>query len=90
MMNMYPKDGTASDIATRVQVVIQDVLGLERAPPLDAKLGGDLIVSSMDAMTLVITLEDEFDQEIPNRDVADLGTVADVVAFVEKHLGNEC
>ena len=47
-------------------------------------LKSDLGLTSYDLAELACTVEDEFDIEIPNRAIATLKTVGDVVSFIEK------
>ena len=43
----------------------------------------DLGADSLDVVDLVMTLEDEFDMEIPDEDVENVRTVGDIVKYLE-------
>jgi len=58
-----------------------DYLGVERDSLLTTGLGLD----SYDLASLLGIVEEHFDVEIPNRAVAEMLTVGDVVDFLEKH-----
>ena len=45
----------------------------------------DLGADSLDIVDLVMTLEDEFDAEIPDEAIETMKTVGDVVRFIEEH-----
>ena len=45
----------------------------------------DLEADSLTVLDMVMTLEDEFDIEIPDEDVEKLRTVGNVVSYVEDH-----
>lgn len=45
----------------------------------------DLEADSLTVLDMVMTLEDEFDIEIPDEDVEKLRTVGSVVSYVEDH-----
>ena len=45
----------------------------------------DLGVDSLDIVDMLMSLEDEFDVEIPDEKIETLRTVADVVAYIEEH-----
>ena len=45
----------------------------------------DLSVDSLDIVDMLMSLEDEFDVEIPDEKIETLRTVADVVAYIEEH-----
>lgn len=46
----------------------------------------DLGADSLDVVDMLMSLEDEFDVEIPDEEIEKMRTVADVVAYVEEHL----
>lgn len=52
----------------------------------EATLFDDLGADSLDAVELNMALEDAFDIKIPDEDIANLKTVADVVAYVDGKL----
>lgn len=56
---------------------------------LGAKIGTDLALTSLDRMTLFISLEDEFDRTIPQEEVENLVTVGEVVEFIGGKLNLE-
>ena len=45
----------------------------------------DLGADSLDVVDLVMTLEDEFDMEIPDEDIENVRTVGDIVKYLEEH-----
>lgn len=45
----------------------------------------DLGADSLDIVELVMTMEEEFDLEIPDEDAEKIKTVGDVVAYVKTH-----
>ena len=53
----------------------------------ETSLRDDLDLSSMQAITLVMDLEAEFDIEVEDEEVAALETVADVMALLDAKLG---
>jgi acyl carrier protein len=52
----------------------------------DAKLNEDLGCDSLDAIELAQALEDEFGVLIPDGELSDAATVADMVALVQRQL----
>jgi len=70
-------------IAERVHAVIAEELGVDILS-FGAALQGDLGADSMDALSLMLALEDEFTIEILNKDAEQLRTVSDVVAYIER------
>jgi len=48
----------------------------------ESRLGEDLCVDSLTAVELLMVLEDEFDISLPENEVGDLKTFADLVAAV--------
>ena len=49
----------------------------------DSEVIDDLGADSLDIVDLVMTLEEEFDTEIPDEDIENLRTVGDIVKYVE-------
>ncbi len=49
----------------------------------ETNLVDDLGADSLDVVDLVMTLEDEFDMEIPDEDVENVRTVGDIVKYLE-------
>ena len=52
---------------------------------LESSLVDDLGADSLDVVDLVMTLEDEFDMEIPDEDIENVRTVGDIVKYLEEH-----
>jgi len=50
----------------------------------ESKLSEDLAVDSLDAIELIMTLEEEFGVSIPDEEAQKFKTVGDIIAFVEK------
>lgn len=51
----------------------------------EALIADDLKIDSLDAVELVMSLEDEFGIKIPDGELFDMKTVGDIVACVEKY-----
>ena len=69
----------------KIQAMLAEALNLplEKVTP-DAKIVDDLGADSLDVVELLSQLEDEFGIIIPDEDVENLITVADVAAALEK------
>ena len=48
---------------------------------------GDLGADSLDIVDLVMSLEEEFDTEIPDEEIENIKTVGDVVKYIEERIG---
>ncbi len=70
----------------KVKEVIDDTLKYSGEVTEATKLKGDLIMDSLDGVELVMALEEKFDIEIPNEDMAKLETVGDVVKYIDAKL----
>ena len=53
---------------------------------LDTDIVNDLGADSLDLVDFVMSLEDEFDKEIPDEDVESIKTVGDIVSYIENSL----
>lgn len=69
----------------KIQAMLADALNLpvEKVAP-NAKIVDDLGADSLDVVELLSQLEDEYGITIPDDEVENLVTVADVAAAVEK------
>ena len=73
-------------IFEKVAAILAEQLDAEEdAITLDTSLVDDLGADSLDVVDLVMTLEDEFDMEIPDKDITEVRTVGDVVKYLEEH-----
>lgn len=52
---------------------------------MDSSLIGDLGADSLDVIDLAMSIEDEFDIEVPDEEIEKIKTVGDIVRFVEDH-----
>ncbi len=52
----------------------------------DTVLRNDLKINSYDFVQVICAIEDEFDIEIPDRDLAKMITVGDVTDYIESHI----
>ncbi|HVY71751.1 MAG TPA: acyl carrier protein [Verrucomicrobiae bacterium] len=71
-------------IEQRVKGIIVEQLGVkeDQVTP-DAKFIEDLGADSLDTVELVMALEEEFNQEIPDEEAEKLQSVGDVIKYIE-------
>lgn len=68
----------------KVKGVIVETLGCEEADvTMEATLTDDLGADSLDAVELGMALEEEFSIHFPDEAMAEMKTVADIIAFIE-------
>ncbi len=71
----------------KVRAILMEQLDLEEDQiTQDSSIAEDLGADSLDIVDLVMSLEDEFDTEIPDEAIENLKTVGDVVKFIEENL----
>ncbi len=69
--------------AQRIRDIIEKELGVEREKLTDdASFIEDLGADSLDIVELVMTMEEEFDLDIPDEDAEKMKTVGDVVKYI--------
>ena len=74
------------DVFEKVKKILCDQLDLEEEQVTEeAEVIEDLGADSLDIVDLVMTLEEEFDTEIPDEDIENLKTVGDIVKHIEDH-----
>lgn len=73
------------DVFEKVKKILCDQLDLdEEQVTEDSEVIDDLGADSLDIVDLVMTLEEEFDTEIPDEDIENLRTVGDIVKYIEE------
>ena len=70
----------------KVRDILVDQLDVEEEKvTMDASITDDLGADSLDVVDLVMSLEEEFDVEIPDNQVENIKTVGELVAFIENN-----
>lgn len=68
----------------KVKDIIVDQLDADEADvTLEASIIDDLGADSLDVVDLVMSIEEEFDVEVPDEEVENMKTVGDIVKFIE-------
>ncbi len=71
----------------KIRDIICDQLDLdEEKVTMESSVTDDLAADSLDIVDIVMTLEEEFDLEIPDDAVETIKTVGDLVRFIEDHV----
>lgn len=71
----------------RVRDIVVEELGVEpEEVTMEASFLEDLGADSLDIVELIMAFEEEFDLEIPDEEAENIGTVADVVEYIEEHV----
>jgi acyl carrier protein len=89
---MPAKPQSLECIREAVVRTVGDVLALREPAPLEARIEEDLGASSIDRLTLMVALEDEFagmipaDVDLGDIDPSQLTTVSDVVDIIAAYL----
>lgn len=74
------------EIFQKLKTIVVDQLGVnEENVTIEATFVDDLAADSLDIVELVMTIEEEFDLEIPDSDAEKIVTIGDVVKYIEKH-----
>ena len=58
----------------------------ESSVTMDTRIDEDLGADSLDAVDMLMSLEDEFDVEIPDEEIENIRTVGDLVSYIEEHM----
>ena len=51
----------------------------------DTDLQEDLGADSLDVVDLLMSIEDEFDVEVPDEEIENIKTVGDAISYIESH-----
>lgn len=69
----------------KVQAIIAEELGIDKETiTMESRLAEDLGADSLDAVELVMALEDEFGVEVDDEAATKIKKVSDIVEFLEK------
>ena len=78
------------EIFEKVKVIVIDKLEVkEEQVTLEANFANDLSADSLYTVELVMSLEDEFDIEIPDDDAEKISTVKAAVDYIEQAKGKD-
>jgi acyl carrier protein len=70
----------------QVKEIMVDTLGCdEEKIEMEAALADDLNIDSLDAVELVMALEESFGIKIPDEELGNMKKVSDIVACIEKY-----
>lgn len=70
----------------KVRAIICEQFGVdEDRVKMDSNLIGDFGADSLDVIDLAMSIEDEFDIEVPDDDIKKIITVGDIVRFIEEN-----
>ena len=71
----------------KIKAILVDQLDAdEDTVTLDAQIGDDLGADSLDVADIVMSLEEEFDIEVPDDQVINMKTVGDIVKYIEDNV----
>lgn len=75
-----------SEIASKVQAIIVDKLGVDASEVTpEANFTNDLGADSLDTVELIMEFEKEFNIAIPDDQAEKIGTVGQAVAYIEQN-----
>ncbi len=75
-----------SELFERIRDLLAEQLDIEPSTiTMDSDIMEDFDADSLDIVDMVMTLEDEFEVEVPDEVVENLRTVGDVVRFIEEN-----
>jgi acyl carrier protein len=70
-------------VVEKIKKIIADQLSMEvEEVKLESTFSDDLGVDSLEIFEIVMSLEEEFDIEIPNEDIENIKTIGDIVNYV--------
>ena len=82
----YPRRSDVESVSDRVSEIICDQLGCARDKVTpETHLANDLGVDSLDAVELIMDLEEEFNINIPDADAEKIVTVGEAIKYIEEH-----
>jgi acyl carrier protein len=72
-----------NEVFSKVKDIIIEQLGVEESEvKMETSFVNDLGADSLDIVELIMAMEEEFEIEIPDEDAEGIGTVEDVVSYI--------
>ena len=73
-------------IFDEVREILAEQLDVDKdSIELNSKLAEDLGADSLDAIDIVMTIEDQYAIEVPDENIENMKTVEDIVSFIESN-----
>ena len=73
-------------VLEKVKAILSEQFDVEEDTiTADSTLSDDLGADSLDVVDLLMTIEDEFEVEIPDTEVENIKTVGNLVSYIENH-----
>ena len=70
----------------KIRDILCEQLDLEEdLVSMDSNIADDLGADSLDIVDMLMSIEDEFEVEIPDEEIENIKTVGDAVAYIEKN-----
>ena len=70
----------------RIKEILADQLDSDSdAMTMDSDIANDLGADSLDVVELLMSIEDEFDIEIPDEEIENIKTIGDLVRYIENN-----
>lgn len=70
----------------KLKTIIVNQLGVnEENVTMEATFVDDLTADSLDIVELIMSIEEEFDLEIPDSDAEKIVTIGNIVQYIEEH-----
>ena len=71
----------------KLQAIIADVLKVDTSEvTMETTFVDDLGADSLDVVDMLMSLEDEFDVEIPDEEIERIRTVGELVSYIEENM----
>ena len=65
------------------EIIVSELSVSPEEVNIDSDLASDLNADSLDAVELIMAVEDEFDCEVPDSELKNIRTVKDIVDYIE-------
>ncbi|MBP3627343.1 MAG: acyl carrier protein [Clostridia bacterium] len=71
----------------KIKKILADQLDAEESQmTMETKIEEDLSADSLDVVELLMSIEDEFNVEIPDEEIENLKTIGDVVEYIQANM----
>ena len=73
-------------VLEKVKMILSNQFDVEDAITPETNIADDLGADSLDVVDMLMSLEDEFDVEIPDEEIERIRTVGELVTYIEENM----
>ena len=83
----HKSEGGKDKVLEKVKAILSEQFDVEEdSITVDTSIADDLGADSLDVVDLLMSIEDEFEIEVPDEEIDNIKTVGELVKYIEDHV----